>query len=366
MTEQVLSETPPQVVTILVVEDDPDIQHMLSDLLITNGYHVLRAATGEDAIAMIEHEVIDLVMLDLMLPDMDGTEVCQQIRQNYGPALPVMMLTAKDQPQHVIDGFRKGADDYLQKPFVPDELLLRAQRLVRQRQDLLSVASENGVLREMLRLVQHELVASQQATSTESLLRRELLHNVTVHLQSLVGIVEAELRKLPPGIEREAMLRVRSRVRGAALIYQVSQDLQVDSVAIGDVINTIASALKAIYRPWKRIVVNVVETHVELPSSLAAPVAMIVNELITNCFKHAFPENRFGTIDLIYGVAGNHFLLEVADDGIGMKSGDVKIGSGRPTVIQLVQSLNGTIDWKSSVTGTQVKVSVPLMAASSP
>jgi DNA-binding response OmpR family regulator/anti-sigma regulatory factor (Ser/Thr protein kinase) len=364
MTEQVLSETSPQVTTILVVEDDLDIQHMLSDLLITNGYHVLKATTGEEAIAIIEHEVIDLVMLDLMLPDMDGVEICQQIRQNYGTALPVMMLTAKDKPQNVIDGLRKGADDYLQKPFVPDELLLRAQRLVRQRQELLSAASENGALHELLRLLQQELAASQQATSTESLLRRELLHNVTVHLQSLVGIVEAEMRKLPPGIEREAMLRVRSRVRGAALIYQVSQDLQVDPVAIGSVINTIASALKAIYRPWKRIVVNVVESQVELPSSLAAPIAMIANELITNCFKHAFPENRFGTIDLIYGVAGDRFFLEVADDGVGIKAGDVTIGSGRPTVTQLVQGLHGSIDWKSSPAGTRVKVTVPLHAAS--
>ncbi|HEY0738933.1 MAG TPA: response regulator [Herpetosiphonaceae bacterium] len=360
MTEQVLTAQSPQPTTILVVEDDPDIQHMLSDLLVPSGYHVLAADCGETAINLIEQEVIDLVLLDLMLPDIDGAEVCQQIRQNYGTSLPVMMLTAKDRTQNVVEGLRQGADDYLQKPFVPDELLLRVQRLVRQRQELLSAASENGALREMLRLAQEELQASQQETSNESLLRRELLHNVTVHLQSLVGIIEAELRKLPPGIEREAMLRVRSRVRGAALIYQISQDLQNDPVAIGSVINTIASALKAIYRPWKRIVVNLVETPVTLPSAIATPIAMITNELVTNCFKHAFPENRFGSIDLLYGIDDSAFFLEVVDDGVGMKTTDVTLGSGRPTVTQLVHGLSGTIDWENRPAGTRVHVRIPL------
>lgn len=360
MTEQVSNETYSQVATILIVEDDPDIQHMLGDLLVPTGYQVLRTDSGEAAIGILEHEVVDLVLLDLMLPDMDGAEVCQQIRQNYGVGLPVMMLTAKDKSQNVVDGLRQGADDYVQKPFVPDELLLRIQRLIRQRQEMLSAASENGVLREMLRLAQEDLKLSQQATSNESLLRSEMLHNVTVHLQSLVGIIEAELRKLPPGIEREAMLRVRSRVRAAALIYQISQDLQHDPVAIGGVINTIASALKAIYRPWKRIVVNLVEVPVELPSAVATPVAMIVNELITNCFKHAFPDNRFGSIDLLYGISDDSFFLEVVDDGVGMKTTKVTLGSGRPTVTQLAHALNGTIDWQSGPSGTRVHVRVPL------
>jgi DNA-binding response OmpR family regulator/anti-sigma regulatory factor (Ser/Thr protein kinase) len=359
MTEQVVQETLLQPTTLLIVEDDPDIQQMLNDLLLPNGYHVLLAQSGETALALLEHEIVDLVLLDLMLPDMDGSEVCQQIRQNYGTSIPVMMLTAKKQPQQVVAGLRLGADDYLPKPFEPDELLLRIQRLVRQRQDLLSIASENGALREMLELVQQDLLNAQVETSTEALLRRELLHNVTTHLQSLVGIVEAEMRKLAPSPEREAMLRVRSRVRGAALIYQISQDLQTDPVAIGNVIRTVAMALKAIYRPWKRIVVDVVENAVDLPSAVAAPIAMIANELVTNCFKHAFPENRFGTIKIVYGKADSQFFLEVGDDGVGIAN-NATPGTGRTTVTQLAQGLNGSIEWASSSAGTCVCVRVPL------
>jgi DNA-binding response OmpR family regulator/anti-sigma regulatory factor (Ser/Thr protein kinase) len=363
MTSQVLQETLSQVATILVVEDDPDIQQVLTELLTSFNYHVLATDLGRAAIDLIEHEIVDLVVLDLMLPDIDGFEVCRQIRQNFGTAIPIVMLTAKDKPQNVVEGLRIGADDYVQKPFLPDELLLRVQRLVRRRQEQLSLDSENGALREMLSLVRQDLQASQLQKTTESLLRSELLHNVTTHLQSLVGIVEAEMRKLPPGVEREAMLRVRSRVRGAALIYQISQELQAEPVAIGNVITTVASALKAIYRPWKRIVVDVVESQVNLPSAIAAPVAMIANELITNCFKHAFPENRFGTISIVYGVVENTFFLDVGDDGIGMATNGASSGSGRATIAQLVQSLRGNVEWTSSAAGTRVSARIPLPSA---
>ncbi|HEX6292163.1 MAG TPA: response regulator [Herpetosiphonaceae bacterium] len=362
MTEHALTHISPQSTTILIVEDDPDIQQVLNELLSACGYSLLLVESGKAALDTIERELIDLVLLDLMLPDMDGAEVCRHIRQTYGVNIPVVMLTARDQPQHVIEGLRIGADDYVPKPFMPDELLLRIERLVRRRQEFLAMASENSTLRETLQLMQHQLQAAQVETSTESLLRGELLHNVTIHLQSLVGIVEAELRKLPPGIEREAMLRVRSRVRGAALIYQMSQELQSEPVAIGQVINTIASALKAIYRPWKRITVEVVDTAVDLPSSIAAPIAMMTNELMTNCFKHAFPENRFGTIRIDYGLSDKNFTLEVGDDGVGMGHNASANGTGRATVTQLVQSLNGAVNWASSSAGTQVKIRVPLPA----
>ena len=362
ITSQTLQETLSQAATILVVEDDPDIRQVLSELLTQLNYQVLTTDSGKAAIDLIEHEVVDLVVLDLMLPDIDGFEVCREIRQNFGGAIPIMMLTAKNQPQNVVEGLRTGADDYLPKPFMPDELLLRAQRLVRQRQEQLALASENGSLREMLSLVRQDLQASQLQKTTESLLRSELLHNVTTHLQSLVGIVEAEMRKLPTGHEREAMLRVRSRVRGAALIYQISQALQAEPVAIGGVITTIASALKAIYRPWKRIVVDVVESQVNLPSSIAAPVAMIANELITNCFKHAFPENRFGTISIVYGTIDNTFFLDVGDDGIGMTTNGASGGTGRATIVQLAQSLRGSVEWTSGPAGTRARVRVPLTA----
>jgi two-component sensor histidine kinase len=268
------------------------------------------------------------------------------------------MLTAVTQTQSVVQGLLS-ADDYIAKPFVPEELLVRIQKILRQRQDMLAQANENAALHDMVDLIQRDLQAANMRSETESILRRELLHNVTTHLQSLSAIVEAEIRKLPPGIEREAVQRIRGRVRGAAMVYQVSEALGSDPAPIGEIVRMTASALKSIYRPWKRITMTVKGEPTELPAATAAPLAMVVNELVTNCFKHAFPENRFGAITIEYALDQHEFWLVVADDGVGLPLESAG-GSGRATVTQLVQALQGIVEWQSDTVGTRVSLRLPI------
>ncbi len=366
MTEQALDLTHTVTTRILVVEDDPSIQLLLQHVLGSAGYHIRSVESGAAALAALEEDDIDLLVLDLMLPDMDGYDVCQRIREDLQSTLPIIMVTALNQPQRIVEGLSVGADDYLAKPFFPEELLARVQRLLQRRHEALELVNENGALRNMLQLAQREVEAAQQASQTEALLRSELLHNVTTHMQSLCAIIDAELRRLPPGPERDAIQRVRSRVRGAALVYQVSEALQRDPVQIDDVINITASALKAIYRPWKRITLTINGAPTQLPAAIASPLAMVVNELITNCFKHAFPENRFGTITINYGRNQDRFDLEVADDGVGAERARQHTGSGCRTVRQLIDALNGVIDWQSSSQGTRVVVSIPVVQTALP
>lgn len=360
MTEQAIDKVVPSAATILIVEDDPSIQRLIQTILQDAGYSALVCESGASALQAIDHESIDLVLLDVMLPDMDGYEVCQRLRTITGSHLPVMMLTAATQQQSVVEGLRSGADDYVTKPFFPEELLLRIQGLLRHRRDALTLGDENAVLRQMLQLVQNDLANAQQISQTESLLRRELLHNVTTHMQSLAAIVDAELRRLPPGVERESVQRLRSRVRSAALVYQVSEALQNDPIDIGNVIQMTASALKSIYRPWKRITLDVSGPSLDVPATVASPLAMIVNELVTNCFKHAFPDNRFGSIQIAYGLNDSTFVLSIQDNGVGFAVHPMPTSGGRATVAQLVGGINGRIEWQSSGDGTTVRVRVPL------
>ncbi len=359
MTEQATVKLDVHTATILIVEDDLTIQQLLHDVLKMHGYNVVVSGEGAAAIATLESELIDLVLLDVTLPDMDGYSVCQHIRAGISPHLPVIMLTALTQPQNAVTGLRAGADEYLTKPFFPQELLLRIEGLLRHRQEQLMLDSENGALRTMLELVHRDLDIARQQTQAEAIQRRELLHNVTTHIQSLTAIIDAEIRRLPPGGERDAVQRVRGRVRGAALVYQVSEALQGDTAIIGDIINMTASALKSIYRPWKRIVINVNGPQLELPVSLVSPLAMIVNELVTNCFKHAFPDNRFGTIDISFRQENMQFLLMIADDGVGMSS-DAAHGRGCATVTQLANSIGGTAEWNALQQGTCVSLQLSL------
>ena len=122
---------------LLMIEDDARLAQMVADYLGQSGFAVDTAGQGMDGLAKLGAVVPDLVILDLMLPDMDGLEVCRRIRSLQGPAaqVPVLMLTAKGDPMDRIIGLELGADDYLPKPFEPRELLARIRAILRRRAD---------------------------------------------------------------------------------------------------------------------------------------------------------------------------------------------------------------------------------------
>jgi len=115
---------------VLVVEDEASIASFVSLYLKNAGYDVSVAETGEDAISKAETLEPSLIVLDLMLPDIDGIEVCKRIRQNSD--LPILMLTARDEDVDKIIGLEVGADDYLTKPFNPRELVARVRAILRR------------------------------------------------------------------------------------------------------------------------------------------------------------------------------------------------------------------------------------------
>src|SRR3954463_9622675 len=120
---------------ILVVEDDLDIAELVVRYLHKAGYATARAASGRDALRSIAAKAPDLVVLDLMLPHVDGLEVCRAVRANESTAgIPIIMLTARAEESERIVGLELGADDYLAKPFSPNELVARVRALLRRAQ----------------------------------------------------------------------------------------------------------------------------------------------------------------------------------------------------------------------------------------
>ena len=121
---------PTKTQTVLVVEDEASIASFVSAYLKNAGYAVRTAATGGEALRQVAAEKPALVVLDLMLPDIDGIEVCKRIRQESD--LPILMLTARDEDVDKIIGLEVGADDYLTKPFNPRELVARVRSILRR------------------------------------------------------------------------------------------------------------------------------------------------------------------------------------------------------------------------------------------
>jgi DNA-binding response OmpR family regulator len=134
--------------TILVVEDEQSIASFVSLYLKNAGYDVRTAATGSEALAQAAANDISLILLDLMLPDIDGIDVCRRIRQRS--EVPILMLTARDEDVDKIIGLEVGADDYLTKPFNPRELVARVKSILRraapERRELESAQLHHGDL----------------------------------------------------------------------------------------------------------------------------------------------------------------------------------------------------------------------------
>src|SRR5258706_16425788 len=146
---------------ILIVDDDSRVTGALRRTLAYEGYQVSVAANGEAALATARTKSPDLVILDLMLPGMDGIEVCRRLR-NAGDSIAVLMLTARDAVADRVAGLETGADDYLVKPFALEELLARVKALLRRR-------SQPDVSREVLCFEDLELdTATRQARRGKS------------------------------------------------------------------------------------------------------------------------------------------------------------------------------------------------------
>jgi len=120
---------------LLMIDDDVRLAGMVADYLGQNGFVVVHTSDARSGLDRLHNPGIELVILDLMLPDMDGLQVCQRIRALPGSAgqLPVLMLTAKGDPMDRIIGLEMGADDYLPKPFEPRELLARIKAILRRK-----------------------------------------------------------------------------------------------------------------------------------------------------------------------------------------------------------------------------------------
>ena len=118
--------------TVLIIEDDAALARGLKDNFAFQGYHVLQAADGERGLALAGEARPDLIVLDLMLPRMNGYELCRRLRRDQMET-PVLVLTAKTEESDVVLGLELGADDYVKKPFSVRELLARAEALLRRR-----------------------------------------------------------------------------------------------------------------------------------------------------------------------------------------------------------------------------------------
>ncbi|AYB38164.1 response regulator transcription factor [Brevibacillus laterosporus] len=135
-------------IQVLVVDDEWNMRNLLRIYLMKEGFEVKEASSGYEALSMMKQQTFDLLILDVMMPGMDGWQVCKTIRETE--TMPILMLTARSETKDKVHGLGIGADDYLTKPFEPEELLARVFSLLRR-----SMINQAQKLQETLIVFQH-------------------------------------------------------------------------------------------------------------------------------------------------------------------------------------------------------------------
>jgi len=224
---------------ILIVDDDNRVTSALRRTLAYEGYQISVAANGEAALFIVRSRPPDLVILDLMLPGIDGFEVCRRLR-SVGDGIAVLMLTARDAVADRVAGLETGADDYLVKPFASEELLARVKALLRRR-------NPPDVIREVLVFENLELdTATRQAkrnnhlidlSTTEYELLLMLMRNPRIVLTRSVlmdriwgsdfeggpNVLEVYIGHLRNKLEQQGERRLIQTVRGAGYVLRTSE-----------------------------------------------------------------------------------------------------------------------------------------------
>jgi two-component system, OmpR family, phosphate regulon response regulator OmpR len=224
---------------VLLVEDDTRLAAMVADYLGEAGFRVSIAPTGNQAELELKRETFDAVILDLMLPDADGLDLCRRIRARS--ALPLMMLTARGDPLDRVVGLELGADDYLPKPFEPRELLARLRAILRRQRDLTPsdvlrfgrLEIDRGARRVFVDGVEKSLTAYQYtllmtlAERAGRVLSRDALMDVMKGdaFDELDRTIDVQISRIRAAIEDDPKKPKRIlTVRGAGYVFAKEQD----------------------------------------------------------------------------------------------------------------------------------------------
>ena len=224
---------------ILLIEDDPRLAEMVSEYLGQAGFRVTHAADGRSGLALHARDPFDALVLDLMLPDMDGLQVCQELRARS--ATPVLMLTARGDATDRIVGLEMGADDYLPKPFEPRELLARLRAILRRgapdtapqvlrfgRMDIDAGARAVRVdgTEKALTSYQFELVCALAQNAGRVLSRETLMDLVKgAPLEAFDRSIDVHISRIRAAIEDDPKKPRRIvTVRGAGYVFAKAQD----------------------------------------------------------------------------------------------------------------------------------------------
>lgn len=299
---------------IVVIEDNADVRNNLKEILESSGYLVEEAENGEIGLEVLKRTMPDLILCDIMMPELDGYGVLKAVRSNkYLASTPFVFLTAKTAREDLSKGMEMGADDYIMKPFTIAELLKRVKIRLEKRKEVIE-KSEAKI---------------QEVTSN---IGQPITHELSEPLRTITGIGELIMTE-HYGMEKSEIVEFVSlmhkaglelqEVVGKTLSYYEIEELKNNAdklsamkaqkiVSAKSVINELASAEAMEARRKNDLVSSLVETEVAFPEKYFRAV---VSNVLSNAFKFS-PKGSM--VRVISGVEGDQMVLTISDEGIGM------------------------------------------------
>lgn len=353
-------DAPNKPASILVVDDEPMARQMFTDLLEAHGFNVISVARGEEAFAFLPE--VELIVLDAMLPGRDGWSICREIKDNFDPLLPIIMVTARTAPEDVVRTFAAGADDYVSKPFHVAELTARIESRIRVHRAELMIKRTNEQLRELADQNYQLYEQARRDAEERSLLLRELDHRVRNNLAVITGLISMERNRKPPRLVEEALESLENRMRSFILVHEALRRQNYRGVPIRETTEKLAQRLRNAWDAERHVEVTLEGDSPILDEKQGFATSLILNELITNAFRHGFRGGAKGTLRITIRQLDDTVRIEVADNGTGTsvdKKAEV-LGSGRSIVKALASAeLDGEFYFDSNDRGTTAAVEFP-------
>ena len=349
-------------VGILVVDDHPGQLLSHEAILRELGERLVTARSGREALQRLMDEDFAVILLDVNMPDMDGFETASLIHQHPRfEKTPIVFVTGA-QPTTLdrLKGYRVGAVDYVEVPVVPEILRSKVAVFVdlnRKRRDLQRL---NDALQAEIAQRRNAEEAVRHSREKEVLLQ-EIHHRVKNNLQIITSLLRMQSRAVQDPAFSEALRECQNRVASMALIHdKLYRARDLARVSFGEYVRDLTNNILTSYAlPARSVRVRFDIDDLSLSLDYAVPCGLILNELMSNCLKHAFPVGHSGTVYIGFHAEGEEELcLVVRDDGVGVPA-DVDLGRtsslGWRLIRALVEQLGGVVQCQTAG-GTSVEI----------
>lgn len=338
---------------ILIVDDDPANLRVLCDLLECYGYRIATARSGRDAIDKAQKILPNVILLDVLMPGLDGFATCAEIKMNSAiEQIPVIFLSALDDVQDIVKGFSVGGVDYITKPFKAQEVLARLEHQVRLQLANTEINKLNHEL--SLRIQQLET-----ALEEKTVLFAEVHHRVKNNLQIVNSLLRMQSQTLDDPKAIEAFQQSQGRIRTMSLIHEKLYAFDnISEINFEQYLTELVTELLETYQQnGPTIQLKLQVDNVSLNLTQAIPCGLIVHELVTNALKYAFANQDSGIIRVaLYPIEARLYQLEVEDNGTPTASAGN--GFGLKLIKALVRQLRGSLSINESQ-GTHVSITFP-------